>query len=119
MMEQAKQKVSLQVSFTRPTTVVAAATEIVVEADCPVNGVLTNITLHFPDGCNALVEIVCYVDQEQVLPVSEFIALNNATKDFPVDRNVTKKSALRVKITNRDAVNPHTPSIIFNMEGIP
>lgn len=113
------EKIYTQVSFTRPATMIAPATESVVADDCPVTGMLTGVTLHFPDGCNALVELICYIDQEQILPLSRFIALNNATKDFIVNKNVTKKSVFRVRITNRDAVNPHTPSIIFNVEGVP
>ena len=116
---QADMSVSRQISFTRPVTTIAPATQTIVADDCPVTGKITYITLHFPDGCNALVELSCSVNQEQILPVSGFIALNNATKDFPVNMKVTKKSALRVLIVNRDAINPHTPSIIFNLEGVP
>jgi len=112
-------KVSRQVSFTRPDTTILPATQAVVADECPVTGIITNITLHFPNGCNALVEISCSVNQDQILPVSGFIALNDATKDFLVNKSVTKKSALRVLIVNRDAINPHTPSVIFNVEGIP
>jgi hypothetical protein len=111
--------VSRQVSFTRPTTTVLAATQTVVAADCPVDGLITNITLHFPNGCNALVELSCFVNQEQILPVSGFIALNDATKEFPIFKKVTKKSVLRVLVVNRDGGFPHTPSIIFHLEGIP
>jgi len=110
--------VSRQVSFTRPTTTILAGTQTVVAADCPVDGELTNITLHFPNGCNALVELSCFVNQEQILPISGFIALNDATKDFPIFKKVTKKSVLRVQIANTD-IFPHTPSIIFNLEGTP
>jgi len=110
--------VSRQVSFTRPTTTILAGTQAVVASDCPVDGQITTITLHFPNGCNALVELSCFVNQEQILPVSGFVALNDATKDFPIFKKVTKKSRLRVQIANAD-IWAHTPSIIFNLEGIP
>jgi len=112
-------KVSRQVSFTRPDTTILPATRAVVADESPVTGMITSITLHFPNGCNALVELSCSVNQEQILPVSGFIALNDATKDFLVNKSVTKKATLRVLVVNRDAINPHTPSIIFNLEGIP
>jgi len=110
---------SLQVSFTRPDTTVLPATEIALQELSPLTGAITNIELHFPNGCNGLVEIRCYVNQEQILPVTGYIALNDFTRSYSVNRKITNRDNLRVRISNRDAINPHTISIIFNMEGIP
>lgn len=112
-------KIFPQVSFRRPHTTVAGATETILFEYSPVSGKVNSITLHFPDGCNQLVEITCYINQEPVLPiVGDFIALNNATKDFVINRPVRKDDKLRVKIANTD-IGPHTPNIIWNMEGVP
>jgi hypothetical protein len=110
---------TIQVSFGRPYTTVASATQVTLADTSPIEGMVTDITLHFPDGCNALVEIRCLINQVQVLPVTGFIALNNTTKDFSVNRTIRKNDKLRVVIANRDAANAHTPSIIWNLEGVP
>ena len=96
---------------------VPAATETTITDKSPVTGTVLSITVHFPDGCNALVSIVCYVKASQVLPVNNTIALNNATTDFDVNRPVSQGDDLKDVISNRYSANPHTPSIVFNIEG--
>lgn len=112
-------KISIQVPFSRPDTTVAAETEVILTEPSPVDGMVQSILIHFPDGCNALVEVVCYINQEQILPLTGYLALNNATPEFGVNRRVKKGDALRVKISNKDTVNEHTPSIIWNLKGVP
>jgi hypothetical protein len=109
-------KINKHVSFSRPETTVPASTEVTLSERSPVKGTVNFITLHFPDGCNALVEIRCYIGGRQILPVSGFIALNNTIKDFPVFEKVDLNQGLRVTIANRDSVNAHTPSVIWNVE---
>jgi hypothetical protein len=112
-------KISVQVSFTRPATTTPAATEITLVELSPITGIVREIELHFPNGCNGLVEVKCFINQVQILPVTGYIALNDFTRSYTVNREITRNDNLRVIITNRDAVNQHTPSIIFDMEGIP
>lgn len=111
--------ITTHVSFSRPDTTVPAATQISVSEPSPVTGTVEYITLHFPSGCNALVEISCYINGKQILPVLGFIALDNTIKDFPVSADVKKHDNLVVLITNRDSINAHTPSVIWNLEGNP
>lgn len=111
--------ITTHVSFSRPETTTPAATQISVSEPSPVTGTVQYITLHFPSGCNALVEISCFIRGKQVLPISGFVALDNAIQDFPVSADVKKHDELVVLITNRDAANAHTPSAIWNMEGAP
>lgn len=113
-----RSKIVMQVPFGSPDTTVAAATEAALDDLSPVTGTVKSITLHFPDGCNALVEIVCYLKGMQILPLSgRKIALNNSTNDFEINRQITRGDKIRVVISNKDSVNSHTPSIIFNIEG--
>ena len=109
----------LEVPFTRPDTTVAKETEVTLYELSPLSGKVANITLHYPNGCNSLVEIICYINQIQVLPITGVIALNDATVTFPVDRSVRRGDNLRVKIANKDTVNEHTPSVIWELRGIP
>lgn len=107
-----------QVSFRRPHTTVPGTTERILSEASPISGKVNTIVLHYPNGCNQLVEITCYINQEPILPiVGDFIALKDATEKFPINRLVRKDDKLRVKIANTD-VGPHTPNIIWNMEGV-
>jgi hypothetical protein len=108
-----------EVSFTRPDTTIAAESEVVLYQLSPLTGKVDNITLHFPNGCNSLVEISCYINQIQILPITGVIALNDATIKFPVGRRVKSGDKLRVKISNKDLTNEHTPSIIWELRGVP
>lgn len=108
-----------EVPFTRPDTTIAAETEVTLYEFSPLSGKVANITLHFPNGCNSLIEIACYINQIQVLPITGVIALNDATVTFPVDRSVRRSDKLRVKIANKDTVNEHTPSMIWELRGVP
>ena len=111
-------KTAVQLPFSGPDTTVAAATQSILDDTSPVTGLLKSITLHFPDGCNALVEITIYLQNMRVLPLNNKIALNNTTVTFEVNRPIKKSDKLRAVIANKDSVNSHTPSIIFNIEGL-
>lgn len=112
-------ELTAQVPFTRPDTTVDAETEVILYEYSPLKGEVKNIILHYPNGCNSLVEIVCYINQLQVLPITGVIALNNATVIFPVNRKIDRSDKLRVLIANKDTVNEHTPSAIWELRGIP
>jgi hypothetical protein len=112
-------KTTVQVPFGPPETTVAAATQATLEDVSPANGSLKSITLHFPAGCNALVDIVVYLKQMQILPLTGKIALNDATVTFDINRPTTRGDKLSAVIANRDSANSHTPSIIFTIEGTP
>jgi len=112
-------EITVEVPFTRPDTTVPKETEVILYELSPVDGKVTAITLHFPNGCNSLVEVTCYINQNPILPITGFIALNDATHTFPVGRLVKKGDKLRVRIANRDTVNEHTISVIWELRGVP
>lgn len=99
--------------------IVPAATRNVyrVTGGSPLTGEITEIALHFPLNCNALVEIMSGVRQVQVAPAVGTIALDNATKGFSVRKEVVYGERLWADINNGDAGFAHTPSIIFTIRG--
>jgi hypothetical protein len=107
---------AVQVSLTRPDTTTDPATERTVEQSSPITGILRSIILHFPDGCNLLLGIRCYLKNMQILPVVSSIMLNDATEVFDINRTLNQGDSISAVITNQDSVNAHTPSIIFNLE---
>ena len=74
-------------------------------------GHITKVMFHFPDGCNALVDMALTKDLKSYYPLNGYLALNNAT---PVYQNLTTSyypnEPLRLEIRNRDSLNSHTVS---------
>jgi hypothetical protein len=83
----------------------------------PIDGRLTSVTLHFPPGCNAAVDIAFGYQTRQIIPFEGFIALDAATPVFPVSEMVKRNETLWVVMRNGDPINTHTPSVIVTMEG--
>ena len=90
----------------------------------PVTGKLMSAQIHFPLGCNQLVEIMINHGTVQILPTpvkggtgSDGIALNDATRSFSLNnRPVEQNDLLEVYIVNHDNTNPHTNSVIILIE---
>jgi hypothetical protein len=91
------------------------------EEPCPLTGEITEVTMHFPDGCNGLVGLqfghggVCMFPSQK----TQVIALNNSTPTFRnLKESVEKGERLWAILRNADAANPHKPSIIVNINGV-
>ena len=95
---------------------VPALTGVTLQDVVPVKGRITQVTVHFPNGCNALVDVAVLWKNTQVLPISGFIALNDTTTAFPASTDVDRNDDLTVQINNGDAANPHTISVIVTIE---
>ena len=115
MAQQQYEKQTRQVQFRQA---VAASTGQVMSERCPLTGKCISITFHFPPGCNALVLVRAGIGQEQLIPSNGFIALDDATPKFPILKDVLYGQRLWIEIQNTDAINPHTPGIIFDLEGV-
>ena len=93
-------------------TAVPANAEATVSEEVRVDGALTRVTIHWPAGANALVDVAVKVGNEQILPISGFIALDNVTPAFDVFRTVKVGDVVSAVIRNADGANPHTISVI-------
>lgn len=98
---------------------VPASTQVQLQARSPLAGFLTHILLHYPPGCLALVDVRVDVDREQILPVSGWVALDNATPTFQFHRGqpVKRRDYLDVWLQNRDTQNTHTITVLIVFEG--
>jgi hypothetical protein len=74
-------------------------------------GKITQVMFHFPPGCAALVEVRLLKDEKPFYPIEGVLALDNATPVHYTDVEYREKEPLTVEILNRDAVNPHTPTV--------
>lgn len=93
---------------------------IEVEARCPLEGEISSVTIHWPDGCDALVDIAVGHDGTFLCPNEPdiFLALNNATPTFPMKEPVVWDERLWAIIRNTDDTEKHTVSIILTIGGV-
>jgi len=95
-------------------------TGIEVDARCPLEGEITSITIHWPDGCDALVDIAVGHNGTFLCPnePDTFEALNNATPTFPVKEPVVWDERLWAIIRNTDDTEAHKVSVIITIVGV-
>ena len=87
----------------------------------PLNGKITQIIPHFPDGCNSLVDVAFGHKDTWVMPVETdtYIALNDATPVLTIDEPIEKSEELWMIVRNADAGNAHAISITVTIIGEP
>ncbi len=84
----------------------------------PFHGYITTILRHWPNGCNALVDVAVGYGNMRLLPASGFVALNDATPVFDGLRcEVQDGELLWVEIENHDGLQ-HTITVTFTIEEI-
>ncbi len=86
----------------------------------PINGRIVQLIPHFPNGCNALVDIAIGHRDTWILPnkVDTFIALNDATPVLTVDEPIEKNEEIWLIGRNGDGVNPHAISCAVTIIGV-
>jgi len=98
----------INLRFTVPALAEATISEVVRQ-----DGVLTRVTIHFPPGANALVDVSVRAENEQIIPVEGSIALDDATPGFAIARTIKAGREVSARIRNGDGANPHTISVII------
>lgn len=98
---------------------VAKLSEETVARVVPYDGKITQVSIHFPSGCNSLVEVRLYLvnlggNVEYIVPSKdeEYIALDDVTQPFNINYPIKKDSTLKVDIINHDSVYSHTITAI-------
>ncbi|MDO9580389.1 MAG: hypothetical protein Q7J06_07455 [Bacteroidales bacterium] len=106
-------KVQKQIVFKHTVEALAGLTD---HQRIPMLKTVKTITIHWPDGCNSLVEVaVGYSQDKRLLPEIGYLALNDATPTWPVLKD-TESDTLWVELRNGDSVNQHVVSVIINYE---
>ncbi len=87
----------------------------------PLTGRIVQLIPHFPDGCNALVDMAVGHRDTWVLPnrTDTYIALNDATPVLSVDEPIEKNEEIWIIGRNGDGANPHTISCAVTIIGVP
>jgi len=84
-----------------------------------VTGRIRQITRHWPDGADALVDIAFGKEDMPLCPSTRgtYVALNDATPRVYLTTEVRRDDILWVEFRNRDAVEDHSPVVIVNLRG--
>ena len=74
-------------------------------------GYVKEVTIHWPAGCNALVDVRVGYAAQQFCPEMGFLALNDATPTYPFNLPVELGNQVWVEMRNTDAANPHNITV--------
>jgi len=87
----------------------------------PLTGKIIQLIPHWPDGCDALVDVAIGHKDTWILPseVDTFIALNDATPVLTVDEPIEKGEEIFMLLRNTDGVNAHAISCTVTIIGVP
>lgn len=88
------------------------------------DGYLESGYIHFPPGCQALVYVRVSVEVQgsmfHICPVEDketntpqYVALDNFTFPFPIDREVKRRDILQVEIYNYDDTQDHQITVLI------
>ena len=100
------------INFGYPDTVLAALTGFNLTDYSPVNGILRRIIIDSP---SEFVGISCRINEIRVLPQEGEITIRTEI-EYPINRRIHMKDRLVAALDNHDPVNPHTPSIVWEIE---
>jgi len=108
---------SRQINFRRETGI-PAATEIILTTQMPFSCNTSTVVLHFPPGCNGLVQVNLQLANGTVIfPYDgKFIALDSATQMFEFEYYLNSGTILDCKISNTDDTNAHDVQVIVSIK---
>lgn len=82
----------------------------------PMLKTVKTITIHWPDGCDSLVDVaVGYSQDKRLLPEEGYLSLNDVTPTWTINKE-TDSDTLWVEIRNGDFVEAHAISVIVTYE---
>lgn len=86
----------------------------------PLTGRIVQLIPHFPDGCNALVDMAVGHKDTWILPnrIDTFLALNDATPVLTVDEPIEKSEEIWMIGRNGDGLNQHAISCTVTIIGV-
>jgi len=87
--------------------------------EVPFDGIINQITLHFPKGCNGLVWVRVGVSGKKglvwICPREGFIALDDTTQTYAMQYPVEKGDRIVAEINNYDELYSHTIGIVVGI----
>ncbi len=105
-----------QISFRQE---VQALQGLILSEHIPSDGHIFEVIIHWPSGCNALVDVKIShgtIPFCPSVPLDSFLALDDVTQSFRFWERVRIEEKLFCEIQNGDSLNPHTISVIAHMQ---
>jgi len=76
------------------------------------DGNIVQVLRHWPNGCNALVDVAVGYESESIMPSSGYVALNDTTIiTTGLKEPIQKNNEIWAELANRDSVNTHTITV--------
>jgi len=95
----------------------AALQGVMLEEDAPFAGYIKQVSIHWPAGCEALVDVKVGHGVEQFCPREGYLALDNVTPTYPFSEWVNDHDVIWVSMENHDSVNSHNITVTIQLEG--
>jgi len=83
----------------------------------PLDGTIISVGFHWPRGCNALVEMAVGHGYKQFMPISGFLALNDASPVYPTHESVKRGETVWCIMDNHDGSEQHHVSATVTIAG--
>lgn len=94
----------------------AALAGVIEHKHIPMLKTVKTVTIHWPPGCSAVVDVaVGYSQDKRLLPEEGYLALDDTTPTWAVNKEIAGDT-LWVEIRNGDSLNSHTISVVINYE---
>lgn len=84
----------------------------------PFSGYIKQVTPHWPDGADALVDVKVGHGIVQFCPDEGYLALNDVTPSYPFNEWVNYREEIWVELRNRDGGNEHAITVTVTLEGV-
>ncbi|MBA7573725.1 hypothetical protein ES708_15523 [subsurface metagenome] len=84
----------------------------------PFSGYIKEISPHWPEGCNALVQIRVGHGTKQFCPDEGYLALNDVTPTYPFNEWVSDHEEIWVSLINGDSDNTHAITVLLSLQGV-
>jgi len=82
----------------------------------PFSGYIVDATIHWPAGCNALVDVRVGHGVKQFCPNEGFLALDNCTPKYDFNEWIDANEEVWVEMRNASAF-PHSITVTVTLEG--
>jgi len=96
----------------------AALQGVTLDEYAPFSGYIKQVSIHWPDGCDALVDVRLGHGTKQFCPDDGYLALNDATPTYPFNEWVDDHEEIWVEMRNTDGGNPHSITVTITLEGV-
>ncbi|KKL09285.1 hypothetical protein LCGC14_2567400 [marine sediment metagenome] len=109
------QVVTKQIEMIRYQYALGSGVGVRMYENSPFTGHITSVTIHWPGGCNALVDIAIWHGTRQFCPGEGYLALNDATPQYDFNEPVNKDEEIWVDLANASAFS-HTITVTVSVK---